>query len=127
MEKITDSQAEVELGRPEQTSLLRQRSTTRRQNWRLRAVALALGLSYLAFRGIPYTLDRRPGLKGIQSGIIGDNGCPVQPEPLHPRLTWDMSDEDQVRTTDHFSQAVVSLPLSVDPVIQDRKGPMREC
>jgi hypothetical protein len=52
-----------------------------------------------------YTLNPSP-LAEPARGIR----CPYQPEPLHPKIAWDMTKDEKARSADIFSQAVVCHP-----------------
>lgn len=81
-------------------------------------IGVILGLSYFVIRG-PLSTYHNSSLDQI--GILSkghghghhhqdQDGCPYQPDPLHPRLTWNVTDEEKAASVDHFSQAVVSRP-----------------
>ena len=37
--------------------------------------------------------------------------CPVQPKPLHPKLVWNLTDEERAASLVKFQQAVVSISV----------------
>lgn len=37
--------------------------------------------------------------------------CPLQPKPIYPNMTWEMTEEERTRSIDHYAQAVVSIAL----------------
>ena len=39
--------------------------------------------------------------------------CPSQPDPLYPPTTWNLTDEDKVKSTKLLEEAVVSLPSTL--------------
>jgi hypothetical protein len=69
-----------------------------RNTWRTPILAL-LALSALAV----YTLNP------TSSHEVHNVDCPYQPEPLHPKIKWQMNEDEKSRSADLLSQAVVSL------------------
>ena len=109
------------------------KTTNQRRRWGT-TIGVVLGLSYLAFRGPlsdyhPLSPDadirKHHGHHhghGHGHGHPNGRGCPIQPDPLHPKLTWNVTDEEKGVSVNHFSEAVVSPP---SPSTRTRKGVFR--
>lgn len=118
MEKMTAS--ELERGDQGDTAAPPNRKSGR---WSAKIIGVILGFSYLAIRG-PLFTSQLPCAYDGESGSVSEShghphphhqngeGCPYQPDPLHPRLTWNVTDEEKATSVDHFSQAVVSPPTA---------------
>lgn len=110
MEKISAS--EMEGGVHEETSPAQTKLRNQRTRWGARAIGVVLGLSYLALWGPlkPDHLRSSVSKHRHGHGHDGGEGCPYQPDPLPPKLRWNVTDEEKAASVDHFSQAVVCPP-----------------
>jgi hypothetical protein len=67
-------------------------------------VALAV-FAFMTFLNRPSTSKSSPGLSHPAAQ------CPFQPEPLYPKIKWDMSEDEKTHSIDLYAQAVVSHPF----------------
>lgn len=121
MEK--SSGADTERGTQEDTEVAPTTTVKGRKDW-IKVLGLVLGLCYLTYR-FPIVLNRSRLEKWSGYHHHRDQvGCPYQPDPLHPLLRWNVSDEEKSISVDHFSQAVVSQvsPPPLGDVEPFRKG-----
>jgi len=58
------------------------------------------------------TFLNRPSTSTSSAGISHPAAkCPYQPEPLHPKIKWEMSEDEKAHSIDLYAQAVVSHPF----------------
>lgn len=88
----------------EEASLPRWAAERSKTSKKWRPLLAMAALSFLAL----YTLNPTP-LAEPAHGIQ----CPYQPEPLHPKIAWEMDDKEKIRSADLLSQAVVCAPCRV--------------
>ena len=88
----------------EEASLPRWAAEPSKTSKKWRPLLAMAALSALAL----YTLNPTP-LAEPAHGIQ----CPYQPEPLHPKIAWEMDDKEKTRSADLLSQAVVCPPCRV--------------
>jgi hypothetical protein len=90
----------LELNSSKEVSLPRWTAEPSKSSKRWRPFLAMAALSAVAL----YTLNPTSPAEPVQ-GIK----CPYQPEPLYPKISWDMTHDEKTRSADIFSQAVVCL------------------